>query len=139
MTTKYISLRRTMRRFFIFQKGDNMEVKINKEIRSYTESIFLGLNLRQCIFSVLAMGAAVGVYFGLKGTLGTETVSWLCIVAAAPFAALGFIKYNGMTAEQFAWAWLKSEVIFPKRYTCISNNLYYEALKPQLKEVFDDV
>lgn len=128
-----------MRRFFIFQKGDYMEVKINKEIRSYTESIFLGLNLRQCIFSVLAMGAAVGVYFGLKDTLGTETVSWLCIVAAAPFAALGFIKYNGMTAEQFAWAWLKSEVIFPKRYTCISNNLYYEALKPQLKEVFDDV
>ena len=44
-----------------------------------------------------------------------------------------------MTAEQFAWAWLKSEVIFPKRYTCVSNNLYYEALKPQLKEVFDDV
>ena len=106
-----------------------MEVKINKEIRSYTESIFLGLNLRQCIFSVLAMGAAVGVYFGLKGTLGTETVSWLCIVAAAPFAALGFIKYNGMTAEQFVWAWIKSEFLMPKKLMFNPDNLYYETLK----------
>lgn len=27
-----------------------MEVKINKEIREYTEGIFLGLSLRQCFF-----------------------------------------------------------------------------------------
>ena len=33
-----------------------MEVKINKEIREYSESIFFGLNLRQLIFSLLAMG-----------------------------------------------------------------------------------
>ena len=31
-----------------------MEVKINKEIRNYTESMFFGLSLRQFIFSVLA-------------------------------------------------------------------------------------
>ena len=24
-------------------------------------------------------------------------VSWVCILGAAPFAALGFVKYNGMT------------------------------------------
>ncbi len=117
-----------------------MEIKINKEILNYTEGIFLGLNLRQCIFSILAMGAAVGVYFGLKDILGTEVVSWLCIIAAAPFAALGFVRYNGMTAEQLAWAWIKSEVLFPKKYTCVSNNLYYEAFSPQIKEVLiDDV
>ena len=33
-----------------------MEVKINKEIRNYTESMFFGLSLRQFIFSVLACG-----------------------------------------------------------------------------------
>ena len=43
-----------------------MEVKINKEIREYSESIFFGLNLRQLIFSLLAMGAAVTVYFLCK-------------------------------------------------------------------------
>ena len=32
-----------------------MEVKINKEIRDYTEAIFFGLSLRQFIFSVLAL------------------------------------------------------------------------------------
>lgn len=106
-----------------------MEVKINKEIREYTEGIFFGLNMRQLIFSALAVAAALGVYFGLKETLGTEIVSWLCVIAAAPFAAMAFIKYNGMTAEQFAWAWLKSEVIYPREYHFEANNLYYNTMK----------
>ena len=38
-----------------------MEVKINREIRNYTESMFFGLSLRQFIFSVLACGIAVGL------------------------------------------------------------------------------
>ena len=33
-----------------------MEVKINKEIRDYTESVYFGLSLRQFIFSILACG-----------------------------------------------------------------------------------
>ena len=61
-----------------------MEIKINKEIRNYTESMFFGLNARQCIFSLLAIGIAVAIYFGLRGYLGTETISWLCILGAAP-------------------------------------------------------
>lgn len=50
-----------------------MEVKINREIRNYTESMFFGLSLRQFIFSVLACAVAVGLYFLLKPHLGTET------------------------------------------------------------------
>ena len=46
-----------------------MEVKINKEIRNYTESMFFGLSLRQFIFSVLACGVAVGLYFLLRPRL----------------------------------------------------------------------
>lgn len=42
-----------------------MEVRINKEIRDYTEAVFFGLNIRQLIFSGLACGVAVGIYFGL--------------------------------------------------------------------------
>ncbi|MDR1891621.1 MAG: PrgI family protein [Oscillospiraceae bacterium] len=105
-----------------------MEVKINKEIRNYTESIFFGLSLRQFIFSILACGVAVGVYFGLRNTFGTETVSWLCVLGAAPFAAMGFISYHGMNAEQFAWAWFKSEVLLPKRLTFRPVNFYCEAI-----------
>lgn len=109
-----------------------MEVKINKEIRNYTESMFFGLSLRQCVFSVLACGVAVGIFFGLRNQLGVETVSWICILGAAPFAAMGFITYHGMTAEQFAWAWFKSEFLMPKRLTFHSTNIYYEAVKPLL-------
>ena len=110
-----------------------MEVKINKEIRNYTESMFFGLSLRQCIFSVLALGVAVAIFFGLRDHLGTETVSWICILGAAPFGAMGFITYHGMTAEQFAWAWFKSEILMPKRLTFKTTNLYYEAVRPLLE------
>ena len=111
-----------------------MEVKINREIRNYTESIFFGLSLRQFIFSIVACGVALLMYFGLRSNFGIETLSWMCMLGAAPFAALGLIKYNGMTAEQFAWAWLKSECIFPKKLMWNSTNIYHEALKETLKK-----
>ena len=111
-----------------------MEVKINREIRNYTESMFFGLSLRQCIFSVLAIGVAVGLYFGLKPYVGMETVSWMCILGAAPFAAMGFITYHGMTCEQFLWEWFRSELLEPKRLYFKPTNLYYEALKDTIAE-----
>jgi hypothetical protein len=106
-----------------------MEIKINREVRDYQEAIFFGLNLRQLIFSVLAIGVAVGIYFGLKDIMGTETVSWLCILGAIPFGALGFLKYNGMPAEQFIAAYIKSEFLMPKHLLFESENFYYKALE----------
>ena len=98
---------------FLF--GGTMEVKINKEIKEYNETMFFGLSVRQFIFAVLACGAAVGIYFGCRSFMGTETLSWVCMLGAAPFAALGFIKYNGMTAEKIAKAWIRSEILMPKK------------------------
>ena len=95
--------------------------------------MFFGLSLRQFIFSVLACAVAVGLYFLLKPYLGTETVSWVCILGAAPFAALGFVKYNGMTAEKFIWAWIKSEFLMPKKLMFHPDNLYYETLKATIQ------
>ena len=92
-----------------------MEVKINKEIKEYNETMFFGLSVRQFMFAVLACGAAVGIYFGCRSFMGTETLSWVCMLGAAPFAALGFIKYNGMTAEKIAKAWIRSEILMPKK------------------------
>lgn len=53
-----------------------MEVKINKEIREYTESLFFGLNMRQCLFSALACIVAVLIYFLFIDKLGMEMTSW---------------------------------------------------------------
>lgn len=111
-----------------------MEVKINREIRNYTESMFFGLSLRQFIFSALACGVVVWLYFLLKPHLGTETVSWVCILEAAPFAALGFVKYNGMTVEKFLWAFIKLEFLIPKKLVFHSTNTYYELMKPVIEQ-----
>ena len=111
-----------------------MEVKINREIRNYTESMFFGLSLRQFVFSLLAVGVAVLLYFVLKPYVGSETVSWMCILGAAPFAAMGFVNYNGMTAEQFVWTWLRSEMLEPKQIKFEPVNIYYEALKGAIDE-----
>ena len=52
----------------------------------------------------------------------------------APFAAMGFVNYNGMTAEQFVWAWLRSEILEPKQIKFEPVNIYYEALKDAIDE-----
>ena len=101
-----------------------MEVKINKEIRAFKETIFFGLTLRQFIYTVLACLVAVILYFILKPIFGIEILSWICILGAVPFAVLGFIKYNGMTAEQFIVAWIKSEILTPKELTFRGENEY---------------
>jgi hypothetical protein len=64
-----------------------MEVKMNKEIRDYQESMFMGLDLRQCVCSVLAILTAIGIYFGMRDITGQEITGWLCVLGAAPFAA----------------------------------------------------
>lgn len=110
-----------------------MEVKINREIRDYQENIFFGLNLRQLVFSILAIAIAVGIYFGLRNVLGTETISWLCILGALPFGAMGFIRYNGMTAEQLAMAYIKSEILCPKHLCFEGENFYYLLLKESIE------
>lgn len=111
-----------------------MEVKINKDIREFSENIFFGLSIRQFIFSVLACIVAVILYFILKPFLGIETLSWVCILGASPFAAIGFITYNGMPAEKFIYAYIKSEFLIPKKLTFKPVNFYYELLKDKLEK-----
>ena len=105
-----------------------MEIKINREIRDYSEAVYFGLSLRQFIFSVLACGVAVGLYFILKPFFGIETLSWMCILGALPFAAIGFFKYHGMTAEKALITYLKSEVLTPRQIKFKAVN-YYDTME----------
>ena len=57
---------------------------------------------------------------------------WLCILGAAPFAACGFFQYHGMNAEQFAWAYIKSEFLYPKRLLFQSEDLYHACMEETL-------
>ena len=47
-----------------------MEIKIPKEVRQHSETIFFGLSTRQFICAVLAVGVAIGAYFLTKGAIG---------------------------------------------------------------------
>ena len=89
-----------------------MEVKVNKEIRNYTESIFFGLSFRQLLFSLLACIIAVGIYFLLKPYFVISELSRMCILGALPFAILGFVTYNGMTAEELLEAWIRTNIFY---------------------------
>lgn len=114
-----------------------IEIKVPKEIRDHSESIVFGLTARQFICSALAVGIAVFAYLTLSPWLGQETASWLCILLAAPMAAAGFFRYNGMTLEQFLLAFIKSEFLCAAKRKYIARNLHYEAMGRKEADDFD--
>lgn len=96
------------------KESNNVSISINPEIREYTESIFWGLTLRQCFFSLVGCGVSLGIFFVLRGLIGMEAVSWACIFGMLPCALLGFVKYHGMSAEQLLVMLIRSEVMTPR-------------------------
>ena len=108
-----------------------MEIKINKEILTYQETIFFGLTMRQFFCSALAVGTALGLYALLSGFMGRESVSWICILGAAPFAVAGFFQYNGMKLEKFAWVWFKSCFLLSNHRVWKSQNRFIPETKRQ--------
>ena len=71
----------------------------------------MGLTLRQLLCSGIAIGLAVLIYLWAKPLLGQETASWLCILAAAPIAAAGFLSYDGLPFEKFVIIVLESTIL----------------------------
>ena len=66
----------------------------------------------------------MGTYLLLGPMLGKEAASWVCILAAAPVAVAGFFHYNGLTLEQFVWAFIKSEILCAGERRFVSKNFY---------------
>lgn len=106
-------------------------------MRQHSETIVLGLTARQLVCSAVAVGLAVGIYVGISPVIGRETASWLCLLAAAPFAAAGFFRYNGMTFEQFVAAWVKTSFLCGGERPFHSENVYYTVLARKERDDFD--
>lgn len=102
-----------------------MEIKVNKEVLDYTESIFFGLSLRQCICSLMACIIAMCIYFGTIDIFGKELTSWFCIIGVIPFALLGFVKYQGLFAEQMLLVIWQSFLLMQRDLVSKPINLYY--------------
>ena len=112
-----------------------MEIRINREVRNYHETIFFGLSARQFACSLGAVAVAVGAYFLLKDLIGKETASWVCMLCAAPLAAAGFFRYNGLSFERLLWAMFKTQILCAGRRVYRSENLYDRLLHTQPRKV----
>jgi len=116
---------------------NTIEVKIPKEVRQHKETIFFGLSARQFFCSALAVALAVSIYLLFGPVLDKEAASWVCILAATPFAVAGFFSYHGMNLEQFLWAFIKSEFLFAASRPYVSENFHYKALNRKEDADFD--
>ncbi len=102
-----------------------LQIKLIKEIRSYSQTIYFGLNAKQLCFSICAILCAVGVYLLLRDRLSQTTISLVCILAAAPGAFFGFFQFQGMTAAEFLWVIIKF-FLLQKKLPYISSFQDYE-------------
>lgn len=101
-----------------------LEIKINREVRNYKESIFFGLSLRQFICVLISCCFALLAYFSFRNELGLELTSWICIAAALPFILVGFVKYNGMNFEDVIISFVYSKLLVPNKLCFQSENVY---------------
>ena len=88
-----------------------MQIKAAQEVRDCQTEVFFGMNLRQLVFTGLAGASAVLCWFLLRDRLSMETISWLCILAALPFGAFGFVRWHGMYLEQILPALFRSRIL----------------------------
>ncbi len=105
-----------------------VEIKMNKDISKYKETLFFGLTVRQFFCSAAAVLMTIGSYLIFSPFIGKELMSWLCIVCAVPFAVAGFFHFNGLTLEQFLWEWFKTCVLYSNVRGWKCTNYYYEEL-----------
>ena len=114
-----------------------MEIKINKEIKNYKESIFFGLSLRQFFCVVISCILAVISYFLFKNKLGLEITSWICIIVSLPFIFIGFVKYNGMNFEDVIKSFIYSKFfVLPKlgfKSESFFSELYKQTINNQIR------
>lgn len=101
----------------------SISVPIPKEITEYEEKIMFGLSIRKLICFVIAIVSSIGTYFLCTKALGMtmDGASYVIIIVAIPFMALGFIKKDGMPFEKYF-------VLFMRHKNGI-HKLYY---KPEL-------
>lgn len=101
-----------------------IEIRIPKEIRTYKEKLFFGLNLRQLICTLIAIVVNVPLYWFGRNIVGADSASWIVILIAMPLFMIGYFNYNGMTFEQFIKSVIQQELIYPQKRKYMTINLF---------------
>lgn len=110
-----------------------IEVRIPKEIKDYKEKLFVGLTLRQCICTALAMGICVPLYIKGRSYINEELLSWIIIVIAMPLILIGYFNYNQMQFEKFFIEYMKM-MINPQKRLYKEQGIYEQIRKEVLKD-----
>lgn len=110
-----------------------IEVRIPKEIRDFKEKLFFGLTLRQTICTVIAIAICVPLYFWGKDYMSKDTLNWALLIVSLPLLLLGFVTYNGLTAEQLFIAWLKMQ-LNPQKRLYKQESIYDQIRKDVINE-----
>lgn len=74
-----------------------MVIEINKDIDRYQESVALGLNVKQLLFSAASLISGAGVVLLLYRYIGLTGSAYVAVPVVAPIALGGFYSYNGMS------------------------------------------
>ncbi len=55
------------------------------------------------------------------------------MVGAAPFALMGFFRYQGLPLERVLFAWFRSQLVYPRRMHLRAKNERIAAMRAQRK------
>ena len=100
---------------------DNLEVRVHSEITSYTEK-FYGLTVRQWVAIVLSLFCDIPLFIMLKDFVNSDILQILIVIITAPILAVGFIKVQELTFEEFF-------VYFKRSYLNLYKPLKYQSDK----------
>ena len=62
-----------------------------------------------------------------------ELTSWVCMIGALPFAAIGFITIQGMTFERFLIDLFRSILLYFNPLEYVPYNYFYELTKKRIE------
>ncbi|MDD3040638.1 PrgI family protein [Bacteroides sp.] len=76
-------------------------IEVNKDIDRYQETVAMGLNVKQIIFSTASVIVGGGMVLLLYRYIGLTGAAYVAIPCVAPIALGGFYSYNGMSFYEY--------------------------------------
>lgn len=112
-----------------------MEIKLNKDLQEMESRTFFGLTIRQALCSLVGLGCGAGLYYFLnKKGISSDIAAFACLGIVAPFGALGFYKYHGLSFEKLVCVWIRQFFLCPKILVSRLENDFYQRDKAKIKE-----
>lgn len=77
-----------------------MEIKINKDIQDYKQTVYGNLTLRELLSAIVAVGGSLAIFFLTHKAIGTDLALVLCAILSAICLAFGFYNKEHYNFEE---------------------------------------